>query len=529
MATQNNRYSLYKVYDYLYDMTWKDLGLSDYDYAINYFLQKKPVPNPGACTTVRNGNYVGRNFDWLYGNEVSFMVKTEATGGSHATIGMSGAVPGLTRDFVERKESSDMYQMVPFMLVDGINDAGLMCSMHVVPLDLGATEGTEPEVYKKYEICGLMLPRFILDKFSTALEAAEYIRDYVSVFTPTSIIDRGYDLHFFIADSTSSYCLEFIYNELEIVDVTNKPYMTNFHLYDVTFNLDGSVYTPATQHDEFNAEDTNGISQNGSGLERFNLINYSYQLASSSVGMKNLMETLRFTNAYRPTFVPYWFTEFVGDDLSVTSDPEDFADIVTAAVKAFEERVRGDGKTWHTVHTTLYDLERKTMTVISQEDDSCTKTYDFVKGSADKHSILTSVKKLLGIQAEYTHFDADLIMHINSVFVTLGQLGAGPAQPFTITGDSETWADFFGNRKVVSYIQTYVGLKVRYAFDPPVGGVKDALESTIAELEWRINLEYDGEYFSLEERYEELDNRVTDLETRADDNDLRWRTLVGEE
>ena len=34
-------------------------------------------------------------------------------------------------------------------------------------------------------------------------------------------------------------------------------------------------------------------------------------------------------------------------------------------------------------------------------------------------SILTSIKKLLGIDAGYTHFDPDLIMHINSVFSIL--------------------------------------------------------------------------------------------------------------
>ena len=45
-------------------------------------------------------------------------------------------------------------------------------------------------------------------------------------------------------------------------------------------------------------------------------------------------------------------------------------------------------------------------------------------------SILTSVKKLLGITEECTDFDADLIMHINSVLMILTQIGVGPSEGF---------------------------------------------------------------------------------------------------
>ena len=57
-------------------------------------------------------------------------------------------------------------------------------------------------------------------------------------------------------------------------------------------------------------------------------------------------------------------------------------------------------------------------------------------------SILTSIKKMLGIEAEYTHFDADIIMHINSVLMILNQLGVGPAEGFIIEDDTSTWSDF---------------------------------------------------------------------------------------
>lgn len=58
-------------------------------------------------------------------------------------------------------------------------------------------------------------------------------------------------------------------------------------------------------------------------------------------------------------------------------------------------------------------------------------------------SILTSVKKLLGIDESYTHFDADLIMHINSVFSILGQMGVGPKKGFAISGADESGLTFW--------------------------------------------------------------------------------------
>lgn len=60
-------------------------------------------------------------------------------------------------------------------------------------------------------------------------------------------------------------------------------------------------------------------------------------------------------------------------------------------------------------------------------------------------SVLTSIKKLLGIAEEYEHFDADLIIHINSVFSILTQLGVGPSKGFMIEDKNATWKDFISD------------------------------------------------------------------------------------
>ena len=103
-------------------------------------------------------------------------------------------------------------------------------------------------------------------------------------------------------------------------------------------------------------------------------------------------------------------------------------------------------------------------------------------------SILTSVKKLLGIDEEYEHFDADIIMHINSVFAILTQLGVGPSEGFSIEDKEATWDDYFGEAGEYHSVKTYMYLKVRLLFDPPTSSaVMEAMNRQISEFEWRLN------------------------------------------
>lgn len=104
-------------------------------------------------------------------------------------------------------------------------------------------------------------------------------------------------------------------------------------------------------------------------------------------------------------------------------------------------------------------------------------------------SILTSIKKLLGITEDYSQFDADIIMHINSVFSTLMQIGIGPKSGFSITGEQETWNDFIGDNKKQQSVISYVYLKVRLLFDPPSSSVLvSAINEQIKEFEWRLSI-----------------------------------------
>lgn len=110
----------------------------------------------------------------------------------------------------------------------------------------------------------------------------------------------------------------------------------------------------------------------------------------------------------------------------------------------------------------------------------------------EMESILTSIKKLLGITEEYTAFDQDLIMHINSVFAILMQLGVGPKDGFMITDKSETWNQFT-TKNAESLVKSYIHLKVRMMFDPPTSGiVSESMNNTIKEYEWRLSISNDN-------------------------------------
>lgn len=107
-------------------------------------------------------------------------------------------------------------------------------------------------------------------------------------------------------------------------------------------------------------------------------------------------------------------------------------------------------------------------------------------------SILTSIKKMLGITEEYTHFDADLIMHINSVFMILTQLGVGPSEGFSIKGAEETWNQFLSEGKQLELVKTYMYMKVKLIFDPPLSSaVIEVINRQISEFEWRLNVSVD--------------------------------------
>lgn len=112
---------------------------------------------------------------------------------------------------------------------------------------------------------------------------------------------------------------------------------------------------------------------------------------------------------------------------------------------------------------------------------------------ADDQSILESVKKVLGLAPDYTAFDIDILLHINSVFATLHQLGVGPEDGFSISGKESKWESFFQGATHLNSVKSYMYAKVRIMFDPPTTSFGlDALKEICKEFEWRLNVAAEG-------------------------------------
>lgn len=105
-------------------------------------------------------------------------------------------------------------------------------------------------------------------------------------------------------------------------------------------------------------------------------------------------------------------------------------------------------------------------------------------------SILQSTKKILGLEAEYTPFDLDVITFINTAFNTLHQLGVGPLEGFAIEDESAEWGDYLGRDPLLNSVKTYVYLRVRLLFDPPTTSFAiAATEREVKEMEWRLTVQ----------------------------------------
>lgn len=334
-----------KIHDYIHEI-WYD-GV---DYGFADLMPHTPL---GACTSIRKGKFFARNLDWQYSECCEFFIHTPAADGRHAVDGFGGNIPALTKSVVESGAWNAAYNWLPLSIADGHNDAGLCCSMNVVPTKTAPntyekTTGTNPS---KPTINGLMIVRYILDNHTDALAAAEDVRDNWNVVMPhTDTFDE--ELHFLIADKTQTIVLEFIGNEAKII-ADNAGIITNFRMYGVN--------------------DWNDIEPFGQGVERWFKAAELFD-GGVPVAYKALlnMSQLFFTHAYNDDDTYNWLTEFAGlhDELTVQAaadTPSVYDATLAAAHQAYLDRTR-DGETWQTTHSVVYDIENGECIFIVQQD-----------------------------------------------------------------------------------------------------------------------------------------------------------------
>lgn len=353
-------YNKTKITDYLYEI---DYGNIDYDYAKEYFDGNLI----GGCSAVRNGNFFGRNFDWYYNQDVTFVVHTPSSIDRFGVLGVSGIVPGVDKDNADDEditvEGVDMHKLIPFYLLDGVNEHGLFCTHNVVPLD-DETSPTTKVTAKKEEIDNIYIPmvvRFVLDKFRSANEAINYLRDYTTLNFSEEMIDKGFQSHIMIGDNSNTFIIEFEDGEMI---VTKKNYITNFNINGVEFGEDGKVIYPMPT--------VSGINKYGMGLERWDIITEGYKDSNTLTGMMELMDKVKYSNCYGDDF---WYSEIVkmtddnGGKITVDTDSNDCDNAKQNVKYLWSTKDRDNPKVWWTQHSSVYDIRKKELYIKSQEGE----------------------------------------------------------------------------------------------------------------------------------------------------------------
>ena len=341
--------------------------------------------NNNDCSSFRKNNFFGKNYDYIYNEDAEFIVKTSNKFAKYASIGIAH-IPGLTNNLVknilrddlgnEDLENeieptsieffnhpnlyySDIYRVLPFSLVDGLNEEGVVVSCHFLPSN-EHTIGTNINSHTK--IPSNFLVRYILDNYATAREAMIAIRNDLNIYSP----QRG-ETHLLIADKTETYYITFIKNNVKIIKLDERPYITNFNIEGLQLiNIDNAN----------SIVNVNSIDEYSTGVERYNIINKEYESVNSLDTSINLLKKLNYANTYSQDTNPFWYSEYVSKKYNLSlseieTNKIKFLPIIEKEINKFKNRSRDQANenygTWHTKHSVVYNIDSLEMHLSNQE------------------------------------------------------------------------------------------------------------------------------------------------------------------
>ena len=334
-----NEPTVTKVADMLYEVTFDEYSAEAPEGVVTAEMSGEM-----GCSGVRNGNFVGRNFDYIMNQSPTFVIRTTAKEGRYATIGV-GRLANINSEAVEAGLPKEKLDLLPWFMLDGMNEKGLVVNDNVLyKSDWGEVPhtGTNPSAP---ELNDNFLIRALLDNCADADEAVEYLLNY----NITPMVSEMMDLHFMISDPEKTYVVEFINNEI----VVKEQYViTNYFI-----NMDK-------------------IPEHPDGLERMKILQDNYDEGSTMEGMYQLMQRAKYSNMYYAS--NKWYSElgFTYSQIQEMSENNfDLERMLTQMQEEFEEEmedVKANGykeKTswWTTSHTSVYDINSKKMWVTVRE------------------------------------------------------------------------------------------------------------------------------------------------------------------
>ena len=341
--------NIQKVEEYLYTAT-----VEDYDYS--YGLERSAALfKAGGCAAIRNGDFRGRNYDWTYDDLAYFVIYTPAKEGRHAVLGVSGSISSLTAEVVDSGEWSDGYKSLAFSTLDGVNDAGVVCNILVVPSgEAGITSGSNPGCE---DLSATMVDRYVLDYAGSVDEAVELLKNRNIYMPHTEYMDQ--EFHWMISDPERTVVVEFVDNEMVVLE--GEEIVTNFYLY----NFDKTGET---------------VQRIPEGIERYNIIKDGYGTTSTSEGMMEMLQSIRYSKCYDLGTVPFWYSEYSGGELDSSMFGEDdisdgdltraggYADVIGKGQANWA--LGRNNNTWITVFSAVYDMKNLTLSICPQENDT---------------------------------------------------------------------------------------------------------------------------------------------------------------
>lgn len=391
---------------YLHEITY-----DDYRYDANEETTKGSGDASFGCSSVRKGDFYGRNFDYVFNDTPEFIVHVKANEKKHRheSIGVATHFGLREQKFLDGKYGSKDIELIPNLTLDGINDAGLICSHNVVsmePLEDGLVPETNPGAPNKLH--QLFIPRYILDNAASVDEAIGLLKK--ENLNIQGSLNNEHFLHIMISDKTKTAVVEFFHktdsahNHFDVVEKYKninpetfvkgqEPIMTNYYV-----NNYEEVEGEYQDNYYFTNDEKNGD-------ERFEILKDGYKSVDSVASMRNLMQKVKFSIAcdFLHNPVPMnvhneeedgslnseWYSESVKQSDLYPSDVEFDWREAQAGLREFKEEywkaISDDDRStanpayWITTHNSTYDMSTLSLVVSVQENYLKTFNYSLKK------------------------------------------------------------------------------------------------------------------------------------------------------
>lgn len=348
--------------EFLFEIRYADW---DFDKQEKFFEERFDSFLPAhGCSSVRNGNFHGRNLDYYINELADVIVRMDASPERFASIGMASCFDAFKQSKFAAGELSPFdYEIIPAVMTDGINENGVVINVNVLNCndfdDTGVCAPTVSTNPGAPRLSGSMVVRYILDKATSVDHAIELLQAR-DIYVPAQ--ELHFEVHYMISDPTKTVIVEFWNNKMI---VTEKNIMTNYY-----------ASHPETAY--------------GIGHEREAVLLEHFDEGATMQGMCNLMDRVKYSRMYDLSQEPLFYTEFIGtrdEECGLgpftwqqvkAGDTEDLLKLMKFSVKDYisvdhQKQIRPT-KSWYTTHRTVYDIENRSFTLCEQEND---KVYTF--------------------------------------------------------------------------------------------------------------------------------------------------------